>query len=84
MEILSFRNFRLEEYAEQEKQLNDRKEALFKTKDIKKWEFDGDMIELIGRKDVLLKEPKKAFAFILSKESKVLKESKERCNFFTN
>jgi hypothetical protein len=37
----------------QEKALNEKKEALFK-KDISLWEYDGSMIELIGRKHDLL------------------------------
>jgi hypothetical protein len=50
--------------------LNDRKEELFKTKDISKWEFKGDMIELVGRKHDLLQDRKLAYAFILTDESK--------------
>lgn len=56
-------------YLEEEKKLNEKKEALFKTKDIKKWKFTGPEIELIGREKALLADKKKAFPFILSEET---------------
>lgn len=83
-ELLGFRQSRYEEYAADESKLNDRKEALFKSKDISKWEFSGDMIELVGRKHDLLADRKKAYAFILSDESQKLQDKKEIVNFFTN
>lgn len=56
-------------YLEEEKKLNEKKEALFKTKDIKKWKFTGPEIELIGREKALLADKKKAYPFILSEET---------------
>ena len=68
-ELQSFRALRLEDYLQQESKLNDRKEALFKSKDISKWEYSGLMMELVGRKHDLLENRKLAYPFILSKET---------------
>ena len=53
-------------------------------KDIKEWQYEGSMMELIGRKHDLKASKQLAFPFILSKESQVLQEHRERVNFFTN
>jgi len=83
-DLLTFRNTKFEEYQAEKSKLDDRKETLFKSKDIKKWEFSGDMIELVGRKHDLLADRKKAYPFILSNDSRKLQERKETVNFFTN
>lgn len=70
LEMLVFRNARCEDFLLEEKVLNEKKESLFRSKDIGKWQFEGDMIELIGRKHDLIEDRKKAFPFIMSKETK--------------
>ena len=60
---------------EKKKILIEKKEALFKSKDIMKWSYSGDVIELIGRKHDLITNKTLAFPFILSDETKKLQES---------
>ena len=52
----------------------EKKEALWKTKNTKKWKFMGDEIELIGREKDLIKDKKLAFPFILTEETEKLKK----------
>lgn len=67
----------------QEKALLSSKESLFK-KNIETWGYEGEMIELIGRKHDLVNSKELAFPFMLTSETKKLHETKERVNFFTN
>jgi len=69
---------------ENEKILYEKKEALFKTKNIKKWKFTGNEMELIGREKTLLTNKKLAFPFICSDETKALKKQQEMCHFYSN
>ncbi len=62
----------------------EKKEALFKTKNIKKWKFTGNEMELIGREKTLLANKKLAFPFILSDETVKLKKQQEMCHFYSN
>lgn len=68
----------------EEKLLMEKKDKLFKTQNIKKWQYTGNEIELLGRKEALLADKKKAFPFILSEETKKLKERQEMTFFYTN
>lgn len=83
LEVCKFREQQYAQYLQQEKQLNDKKSSLFK-KDIKEWQFNGSMIELIGREKDLKMDKQLAFPFMLSAETKKLHENKERINYFTN
>lgn len=58
-------------YQVEEKQLNDKKHALFK-KDISQWGWTGSMIELIGRKHDLVQNKDLAFAYMLTDQTKKL------------
>ena len=48
-EMMVFRESQYKLYKENELALYEKKEALFKTKNIKKWKFVGNEMELIGR-----------------------------------
>ena len=73
-EMLVFREQQYKSYMENERILEVKKEALFKTKNIKKWKFTGNEMELIGREKTLLANKKLAFPFILSDETLALKK----------
>lgn len=47
----------------------DRKERLFKSKDVYKWGGFKDNIELLKLKDDLLKDKERAFLYMLPRES---------------
>lgn len=61
------------EFVKKEKNLFDRKEALFKKKDCTKWVFtQGSMDELMRRQEELISNKKKAFKFMLSDDTQKL------------
>jgi len=53
-----------------ERSLYDKKDKLFKQREVSKWSFTGSKEELEGRADELLKHKEKAFKFMLSEETK--------------
>jgi hypothetical protein len=62
----------------------DRKEKLYKSKDVYKWGGFKDNIELLKLKDELLKDKEAAFTFMLPKESTDVDKKREELCFFTN
>jgi adenine-specific DNA methylase len=83
-DLLEFRESQLKRFKEEEKALNEKKEQLWKTKNVNKWKFTGDKIELIGREKELLRDKNIAFAYILTEDSDKLQKQKEILNFYTN
>lgn len=73
-EMMVFREKQYKLYMENERVLNEKKETLFKTKNIKKWKFVGNEMELIGREKALLANKKLAFPFIMTEETQSLKQ----------
>lgn len=49
LEVLQFREQQTQKFLLAEKKLNEQKAVLWK-KDIKEWQYEGSMMELIGRK----------------------------------
>lgn len=72
------------QYLRKERALYEKKDKIFKLRDISKWGFSGSMEELEGRADELLKNKEKAFKFMLSEETKSLNEQREELSFYTN
>jgi hypothetical protein len=72
------------QYLRKERALYEKKDKIFKLRDISKWGFSGSMEELEGRADELLKNKEKAFKFMLTEETKSLNEQREELSFYTN
>lgn len=72
------------EYIKVERSLIDKKEKLFKTKDIYKWGGFVDNMELLKLKDDLLANRDRAFNYMLPKETKEVELKREELSFFTN
>ena len=62
----------------------DKKEKLFRVKDITKWAGPNDLLHLDKIKEELFKDKEKAFTFMLSKETAELDQKREELNFFSN
>ena len=74
------------QYVKQERQVAERKERLFKTRDVFKWGGFQDHIELLRLKDELLKPENKdiAFEYMLPRETQEVEGKREELSFFTN
>jgi hypothetical protein len=62
----------------------DKKEKLFKSKDVYKWGGFKDNIELLKLKDDLLKDKDRAFLYMLPRETLEVDRKREELCFFTN
>ena len=82
--IFSIREKAKTDYMKMEKGLIEKKEKLFKTKDIYKWGGFKDPIELEKLKEELLNNRDKSFGFMLPKETKEVESKREELSFFTN
>ena len=67
-----------------ERSLIDRKEKLWKQRDVYKWGGFEDNIELLKLKDELLKDKDRAFQFMLPKETREVELKREELCFYTN
>jgi hypothetical protein len=83
-ELFNIREQSKQAYVRIERALIDKKEKLFKTKDIYKWGGFEDNIELLKLKDDLLKDKDRAFQYMLPKETKDVELKREELCFFTN
>lgn len=72
------------QYIKCERNLIDKKEKLFKSKDVYKWGGFADNLELLKLKDELLKDKDKAFNFILPKETSEVELKREELCFYSN
>lgn len=72
------------QYIKQERNLIEKKEKLYKSKDVYKWGGFKDNIELLKLKDDLLKDKERAFRYMLPKESADVDAKREELCFFTN
>lgn len=72
-------------YMKKERQLFDKKERLFKQKDVTKWGCTAvSLDELQSKQEELFEHKEKAFKFMLTEESRVLSEQREELSFYTN
>lgn len=62
----------------------DKKERLFRAKDMSKWGYSGSTEELIRRQEELFSNKEKAFKFMLTEESQQLEKFREELSFYTN
>ncbi len=70
----------------QEKNLLDKKEKLFRSKEFGKWGYQGDggVKEIEGKHEKLMKIKDAAFTYMLQNESRDLEIKREHLSFFTN
>ena len=52
--------------------MNDKKEKLFKNKDLKKWGYLGDVNDIVKIHEKLMTNKEAAFTYMLQKDSKEL------------
>ena len=73
-------------YVRQEKALLDKKERLFRGKDLAKWGYlgEGGVPHLTSMHEKLLSCKEAAFTYMLQKETKELELQKEELSFYTN
>ena len=67
-----------------DRSLLEKKEKLFKQKDLYKWGGFQDNLQLQKMQDELVQNKEKAFLFMLPKETKEMESKKEELGFFTN
>jgi len=72
------------QYIKQERNLMEKKEKLYKSKDVYKWGGFKDNIELLKLKDDLLKDKERAFLYMLPRETSEVDLKREELCFFTN
>lgn len=84
-ELLQFRELIQSEYRVQEKTLFDKKEKLFRIKDITKWGCEESLMpELKKRVIQLYNDRQIAFSYMLHSETLQLQTLREKLNFVTN
>ena len=83
-ELFNMREQAKQQYVKLERSLIDKKEKLFKAKDVYKWGGFEDNIELLKLKDDLLKDKDRAFQYMLPKETKEVEMKREELCFYTN
>jgi hypothetical protein len=64
-ELLKSRDEFKNAFIKQEKSLNEKKEKLFKNKDLKKWGYLGDVNDIVKVHEKLLTNKEAAFTFML-------------------
>ena len=67
-----------------DRSLLEKKEKLFKQKDLYKWGGFQDNLQLQKMQDELVQNKEKAFLFMLPKETKEMENKKEELGFLTN
>ena len=67
-----------------DRSLLEKKEKLFKQKDLYKWGGFQDNLQLQKMQDELVQNKEKAFLFMLPKETKEMESKKEELGFLTN
>lgn len=67
-----------------EKSLLEKKEKLFKAKEMTKWGGFADMMEQLKPKDKVLANKDLAFTYMLPKETKEYEDKRDEIGFFTN
>ena len=83
-EILESRDEFKNSFLKQEKTLSDKKEKLFKNKDLKKWGYLGDTNDVQKLHEKLLLNKQAAFTYMLQKDSKDLELAREELSFYSN
>jgi len=72
-------------YLKKEKDLLNRKEKLFITRDFTQWMYtEGTIYDLMKHSDELFANKEKAFKCMLCKETKEINEMREELSFYTN
>ena len=84
-EILQAREQLKDQYIKKERHLFDRKEKLFRGKDVSRWGFtQGKQEELVSRSEELFNNKNKAFKYMLSDDTIALNQLREELSFYTN
>ena len=84
-EILQAREQLKDQYIKKERHLFDRKEKLFRGKDVSRWGFtQGKQEELVSRSEELFNNKNKAFKYMLSDDTLALNQLREELSFYTN
>ena len=83
-EIQSFREVIKNQFIKVDRNLIEKKEKLFKQKDLYKWGGFSDNLELQKLQDELVQNKEKAFQYMLPKETREVEIKKEELGFLTN
>ena len=83
-ELLKNREEVKKNFVRQEKALKDKKEKLFKNKDVSKWGYEGDVKDIEKIHDKLLLKKEAAFTYMLQKETAALEIQREELSFYSN
>lgn len=84
-EILQAREQLKEQYLKKERHLFDRKEKLFRGRDVSRWGFtQGKQEELVSRSEELFNNKNKAFKYMLTEDTVALNAMREELSFYTN
>ena len=83
-EIQQFREQAKNAFVKIDRSLLEKKEKLFKQKDLYKWGGFQDNLQLQKMQDELVQNKEKAFLFMLPKETKEMESKKEELGFLTN
>lgn len=71
-------------YNKAEKALKEKKEKLFKLRDVTKWGGFKDNAEMVRLKDELLKDQEAAFDFMLPKDTQDVEYKRQEACFYSN
>lgn len=71
-------------FIKKERGLFDKKERLFRAKDMSKWAYNGKLEEVEKRAEELFANKEKAFKFMCSNETQELEMHREELSFYTN
>lgn len=71
-------------FAKADKALKEKKEKLFKLRDVTKWGGFKDNAEMVRLKDELLKDQEAAFDYMLPKETLELEQKRQEACFYSN
>lgn len=72
------------QYIKMDKQLAEKKEKLFKSRDLYKWGGFKDNLELQKLQDMLLNNKEKAFGYMMPKETAEVEHKREEYFFYSN
>ena len=82
-EMQALREFSKVDFMKKEKARNEKKERLFRQKDIYRWGFDN-VVQLEKMKGSLFEDKDKAFRFMLPGKTEELERAREQLSFYSN
>jgi hypothetical protein len=83
-DLFNYRDTLFATYQRAEKNLLEKKEKLFKLRDVTKWGGFKDQAEMLRLKEELLKDRDAAFDYMLPKETQEVEMKKQELCFFSN